>query len=92
LVGDEVSSVNGFVDEFIAALVEFIASVSLDPFPNHLVLRLSGVEALPEIFVEDWIFVGFFPSPFFPAGEPVFVQGIDDVFGIGVKRCLTGFA
>ena len=92
LVGDEVARVDGFVDEFIAALVEFIAGVALDPFPNHLVLGLSGVEALPEVFVEDWLFVGLFPALFLPVGEPVFVQSIDDVFGIRVKHGFARFA
>lgn len=91
LIGDVISGVDSLVDEFVAAFVEGVAGVAFDPFPIDLVDCDGGVEALPEVFVEDGFFVGFFPAAFFPAVEPVLGEGVDEVFGVGVDGDVTGF-
>lgn len=73
----QISRFHGEADEFVAAFVFFVASVAFHPIPLDFVRLDGGIEALPEVSVEDGFFVRFPPASFFPAREPIFADGID---------------
>ena len=81
--------------QLIAAVVELVVGVALDPVEVNSVGLAQRQKPLPEVGVQCGLFVRLHPALGLPAFGPALVQSVDDVFGVGVEfydaRLLQGF-
>lgn len=69
-----------------------MSRVAFDPFPLNLVSFDSLRHAFPEIDVFEGFVFAARPTFLFPAVDPAFVHGIDEILGIRIDRHLAGFS
>ena len=77
--------------KLVAALVEGIAGMPLDPLEGDPVLLAEGVKLQPKLLVFYVTACCGFPAVSFPVGDPVLGESIFEILAVGVKlRCCWG--
>ena len=71
--------------QLVAAVVELVVCVALDPVEVHRVDLAQLQKPLPKVRVQGGFFVRLYPALGLPLFGPALFQSVDDIFGIGVK-------
>ena len=85
LIDGEVLPIGGTRSQLITALIFALPRMTFNPHVAHL-MRLSRLEQLlPKIDVFDRRLLGVFPSACDPRFDPMLVEGVDQLLGIGIE-------
>ena len=72
--------------QLVASLVFWMPRMAFDPVEGHVVALHRNQEALPQIGVYGFVLFVPLPAVGLPAFCPAFVDAVDDIFAVAVRR------
>ena len=75
----------------VATFVIDVSLVTVHPDKTNRVLLQECIEALPQLGIENRLFIGFFPAVFLPIFEPPLVDRLGQIFRVRGQRHVAGF-